>query len=145
MAEQAKLGSEFASWTSLPSISESFQKAAGGQFNPLMYAAGYALDKLGGGSDMSQKMMSQTTPQPVAPTGMGQGLSTSMAPAVPPNGGLGLASPNQNMFNYTPQSNVFAQPGLTQQFDQSQPIAQSQINPIDAWKRVSFNALKGGQ
>lgn len=143
MAEQAKLGSEFASWTSLPSISESFQKAAGGQFNPLMYAAGYALDKLGGGSDMSQKMMGQSAPRPVAPTGMGQGLNTQMAPAVPPNGGLGLASPDQNMFNYTPQSNVFAQPALGQPI--GQPMAQPQINPLDAWKNLSFNSLKGGQ
>ena len=144
MAEQAKLGSEFASWTSLPSISETFMKAAGGQFNPLMYAAGYALDKLGGSSDMSGKMMSQTAPQPVAPTGMGQGFNIQPAPAIPPNGGLGLASPGQNMFNYTPQSNVMTQPSLGQSLGQPQPMVQPQINPLDAWKNLSFNSLNRG-
>jgi hypothetical protein len=140
MAGQPQLGSEFASWTSLPSISESFMKAAGGQFNPLMYAAGYALDKLGGSSDMSNKMMGQPAPQPVAPTAMGQGLTTQPSPAIPPNGGLGLASPGQGMFNYTPQTNVFSQPALGQAIGQQQ-----QINPLDAWKNLSFNSLNRGQ
>lgn len=144
MAEQAKLGSEFASWTSLPSISESFMKAAAGQFNPLMYAAGYALDKLGGGSDMSQKMMGNAVPPPTQ-SALGQGLSMPSAPAIPPNGGMGLAAPAQNMFNYTPQTNVMSQPGLGQQLTSDQSLGQPQINPLDAWKNLSFNNLNRRQ
>lgn len=144
MAEQAKLGSEFASWTSLPSISEAFQNAAKGQFNPLMYAAGYALDKLGGSSDTSQKMMANAAPPPSQPA-IGQGLGLSSGPSIPPNGGMGLSAPAQNMFGYTPQTNVMSQPGLGQPPALGQSLGQPQASPLDAWKNLSFNNLNRRQ
>jgi hypothetical protein len=142
MADKTPLGMEFANWQNVPSISESFARAASGQFNPLMYAAGYALDKLAGSSDVSQQMMSKKPVQPPAPTGMGQGLNTQMAPSVPPNGGLGLAAPSQPMFDYKPQTDVMSQPSLTQP-SVMQPAQQP--NVLDAWKTLSFNGLNKGQ
>lgn len=144
MADKALPGMEFANWTTVPSISETFAKAAAGQFNPLMYAAGYALDQLSGPSDMSKKMMGDAVAPPPA---LGQGLGTPSARAIPPNGGLGLATPSGNMFNYTPSGNVMSQQPVSQFTNQPQvgATAQPEIHPLDAWKNLSFNSLNRGQ
>jgi hypothetical protein len=143
MADKALPGMEFANWTAVPSISETFAKAATGQFNPLMYAAGYALDQLGGSSEMSQKMMGNAVAPPPAPTApsLGQGLSMQTQQGIAPNSGFGLAAPSQNMFNYTPQSNVMSQQPLSQTGTTPQP----EIHPLDAWKTLSFNSFNRGQ
>ena len=109
MADKIAPGMEFASWSSLPSISETFAKQASGQgFNPLMALAGKALDTMAGSSDTSKKMMGPNVPTNSAPA---PGMPGYVAPVI--------ANPVQ-----TDLANPFA------------PPIQATPNALDLWSNI---------
>lgn len=83
----AGLGTEFASWQNVPSITESFQKMAEGKFNPLGYAIGYGLNKITGGDNPALSAMMDKQQQAltggVAPPQQASAVPPAV-PAVPP-------------------------------------------------------------
>ena len=100
-------------------------------FNPLQYAAGYAMDKLLGSSDISQKLMGEGAKPPVQQASIGQGLSAPSGPVIPPNGGIGLASPS-GIIDYKPITDILVQPGMTQ------APTQGQTSLYDKWSKLSY-------
>lgn len=138
MADQYVPGMEFQSWRSLPKISDAFAKASGGQFNPLLYAAGYALDKMAGPSDFSSKIMGVKPPDKLTnQPALGQGISAPVAPYVPENGGLGLNQSNTpNPFSYQMQPNMAPTQNI------QAPMPNVQTSPLDTWSKLSFNFKK---
>jgi hypothetical protein len=124
MADKAIPGMEFASWTSLPSITETMaRQQAGGAKSPLMMIAGKLLEQF----NSSGQPPDGSVPAPYM--GMGQGLSypskTGIDPNAMPNG---LTAPNYQMFNQQAPTAPMTLPSL------GQPTMQ----PTDSYTKYLF-------
>lgn len=113
------------------------RKLMGADFNPLQFAAGYAMDKMFGQTDVGQKLMGQGAKPPAQQAAIGQGLSAPSGPVVPPNGGMGLAAPS-GIIDYKPKSDIFTQPGMTQP-GMTQPTTPGQPSIFDRWSKLSYS------
>lgn len=120
----------------------SYMKSGGSGIDPLSYMAGYALDKLTGGSDYGKQMMGQ---KPVAPTSTGAGLTQptvqgGLSPYAPTTG-LSVPKSAVDPNTFTPIAGVdvkyptydFSQNNLVSGFNSSSPA-------LNAWANHSLGA-----
>lgn len=73
---------QFGNWQSLPSLTDAFNKASKGEFNPLAAAIGYGISKFTGDNDVTRGLQSQGAQAPI-PTPANPAVPQAMAPVVP--------------------------------------------------------------
>jgi hypothetical protein len=121
MADKATPGMEFASWTSLPSISDKIAEVmTGGQKNPLLMAAGKLIEHF----NSPDQAPAGSVP---SPTGMGQGLTYPNKQGLDPNAiPVGIGTPDYRL--------PMQQPLQTSLPSLSQPTTQ----PTDSYTKYLF-------